>query len=96
MTCYRQLLEAHYGFTCQCSVCSLPEAELKKSDERLSEIANLYSRFKTWGNAVISGREAIDLVNRIWQIGADEGYHSERGQLAADALYVAASHSEYV
>lgn len=54
----------------------------------------LYSQFKTWAEGAISGREAIDLVNRLWQVEEEEGYHSERGQLAADAVYVAASHSE--
>ncbi|KAI0088720.1 hypothetical protein BDY19DRAFT_949358 [Irpex rosettiformis] len=90
----RQLLEAHYGFTCQCSVCSLLEAESRKSDERLSKMATLYSQFKSWAEGAITGREAIDIVNKIWQVGEEEGYHSERGQLAADAVYIAASHSD--
>ena len=38
--------------------------------------------------------EAIQHIRKIWEIEEEEGYWSERGQLAADAAYIAASHSE--
>lgn len=42
----------------------------------------------------MSGREAVEIAKEIWAIGEEEEYWSERGQLAADAAWVAASHSE--
>lgn len=57
-------------------------------------MASLYTRFSSWGTGGISGREAIEIANQIWEIGEEEGYWSERGRLAADATWVAASHSE--
>ena len=57
---------------------------------------DLFKRLGTWGRGAIDGREAIRLVKRIWTIGDEEGYTSERGRLAADAVLVAAAHSEYV
>ncbi|KAI0698086.1 hypothetical protein BC835DRAFT_688817 [Cytidiella melzeri] len=90
----RSFLQAHYGFTCQCSVCSLDAGRSQLSDARLVKMAQLYSRFKSWGDGTLSGREAIDIAGEIWRVGEEEGYHSERGQLAADATYIAASHSD--
>lgn len=57
---------------------------------------DLYKRLRTWGRGTIDGREAIRLVKQIWAIGDEEGYTSERGRLAADAMLVAAAHAEYV
>jgi hypothetical protein len=57
---------------------------------------DLYKRLGTWGRGTIDGREAIRLVKQIWAIGEEEGYTSERGRLAADAMLVAVAHAEYV
>lgn len=57
-------------------------------------MAQLKRQFGTWGNGDISGREAVEIAREIWRLGEEEGYWSERGQLAADAVWVAASHSE--
>lgn len=59
-------------------------------------MSDLYQHLATWGRSAINGREATRLVKRIWAIGEEEGYTSERGRLAADATLVAAAHSEYV
>lgn len=55
---------------------------------------DLYKSLRTWGRGAIDGREAIRLVKRIWAIGEEEGYTSERGRLAADAMIVAVAHAE--
>ncbi|KAG7088604.1 hypothetical protein E1B28_012578 [Marasmius oreades] len=88
----RAYLREHYGFECQCQVCSLSDAESKASDARLVAISDLYSRFGTWSEGSINGKQAIDIVKQIWTLGEEEGYFSERGQLAADAAWVAAAH----
>ncbi|KAF8195503.1 hypothetical protein BJ912DRAFT_957233 [Pholiota molesta] len=92
----RAYLSQQYGFHCTCDVCSLPDALSKASDERLSAISTLYEVFATWGSNTIEGPEAIDHIRKIWQLEDQEGYWSERGQLAADAAWIAAAHSESV
>lgn len=91
---HRAHLQAHYGFTCQCSVCSLPDEESKASDRRLERINELYAKFSTWQDGSLGGKQALDIAREIWAVGEEEGYWSERGQLAADAAWVAAAHSE--
>ncbi|KAF8895296.1 hypothetical protein BD779DRAFT_1498662 [Infundibulicybe gibba] len=90
----RTFLQERYGFHCTCSVCSLPDKESRASDQRLVTISDHYDRFASWGAQTISGAEAIEVVREIWALQEDEGYWSERGQLAADAAFVAASHSD--
>ncbi|KAF8073662.1 hypothetical protein FPV67DRAFT_1409441 [Lyophyllum atratum] len=90
----RALLSEHYGFTCMCRVCSLPDNESQASDKRLHDISDGYTRFATWGQKNLTGVEAIEAVRTIWSIEDEEGYWSERGRLAADAAYVAAAHSD--
>jgi len=87
-------LSQNYGFHCACDVCSLSDTQSLESDKRLTKISENYQQFATWGSRQINGIEAIRVVNRIWNIEEEEGYWSERGQLAADAAWVAASHSE--
>lgn len=57
-------------------------------------MADKWQRFAKWIDGTISGVEAIELVREIWKLGEVEGYLSERGRLAADAVWVAAGHSE--
>lgn len=93
-TWLRSFLAEQYGFECQCSVCSLPEAESRASDKKLEGISDGYERFSGWGEGRINGAEAIAHARKIWKLGEEEGYWSERGRLAADAAWVAAAHSE--
>ncbi|OSD07139.1 SET domain-containing protein [Trametes coccinea BRFM310] len=90
----REFLREHYGFECQCAVCSLPDDLSAKSDERLNAMSELYARFSSWQHERISGSEATATAVSIWRLGEEEGYWSERGQLAADVIHVAAAHSE--
>jgi hypothetical protein len=91
---YRKFLSQQYGFDCTCAVCSLGPAESKASDKRLTAISEHYRHFATWGSSSIGGVEAIATINKIWKLEDKEGYWSERGRLAADAAWIAASHSE--
>jgi hypothetical protein len=91
---YRAYLKEHYHFTCACPVCSLPDAASKESDRRLTSMSAHYARLASWGEGLIDSKNAIEEVRQIWAIGEEEGYLSERGQLASDAARVAASASE--
>ncbi|KDQ62205.1 hypothetical protein JAAARDRAFT_170436 [Jaapia argillacea MUCL 33604] len=90
----QELLQSHYAFTCSCHVCSLPAKDSLASDKRLERMAGLLKRFESWERGDVSGEEAIRIAKEIWDIGEDEGYWSERGRLAADAVWVAAAHSD--
>ncbi|KAJ7855994.1 hypothetical protein B0H14DRAFT_3448793 [Mycena olivaceomarginata] len=46
------------------------------------------------GNGAIGGVEAIRTINEIWKLEDEEGYWSERGRLAEDGAWIAASHSD--
>jgi hypothetical protein len=59
-------------------------------------MTELYGKLASWAHGSITGKQAIHLIHQIWAIGTEEGYWSERGQLAADATLVAVAHSEYV
>ncbi|KAJ7242823.1 hypothetical protein B0H12DRAFT_1023389, partial [Mycena haematopus] len=90
----REFLSQQYGFQCTCAVCSLDSAASKLSDRRLTAIARSYDHLASWGSSAISGIEAIDTINKIWKLEDEEGYWSERGRLAADGAWIAASHSD--
>ncbi|KAI0284005.1 hypothetical protein BGY98DRAFT_1093641 [Russula aff. rugulosa BPL654] len=90
----RHYLMQNYGFHCMCTYCTLSDEKSKASDVRLTTMDDLYNRLGTWGHGAIDGQEAIRLVKRIWSIGEEEGYTSERGRLAADAMVVAVAHAD--
>jgi len=92
----RNFLLQQYGFNCTCAICSLPDARSRASDKRLAHMTELSEKLARWRYANIDGDEAIEVVRKIWDVREREGYWSERGQLAADATWVAAGHSESV
>lgn len=91
---YRAYLKEHYDFHCTCAVCSMPDDISETSDARLSQIQNMHNELTQWAQGKIEGDKAIHLINEIWWVGSLEGYWSQRGRLAADAVIVALSHSE--
>jgi hypothetical protein len=70
-------LKQGYNFECECSVCTLPPEESRKSDFRLTQMAKLRTELGSWAGKEIGGEEATALVNRIWKLGEEEGYWSE-------------------
>lgn len=59
-------------------------------------MSELYKTLASWSSDTISGTQAIESIQDIWELMRAEDYASERGRLAADATVVAASHSEFV
>lgn len=57
-------------------------------------MTSLRNDLRSWASGEINGEQAIELINKIWELSEEEGYLSERGQLASDAAWVAAAHSE--
>ncbi|TFL02976.1 hypothetical protein BDV98DRAFT_591785 [Pterulicium gracile] len=93
------LLQA-YGFSCQCSTCSLAPSLSTLSDQRLEQMSLLYQRLGLWSSNPqqlrkgAEGEEAVEIARKIWSIGSEEGYVSERGQLAADVVHICLAHSD--
>jgi len=88
-------LLSHYNFNCSCSTCSLPYHLSQASDKRIEMINALYTRLSTWQDGRgVDGKEAVKIAREIWALGEEEGYWSERGQLASDMAHVAAAHSD--
>ncbi|OJT13629.1 hypothetical protein TRAPUB_9818 [Trametes pubescens] len=57
-------------------------------------MSELYAQFSGWQRGQLNGSEAAAVAISIWTLGEEEGYWSERGQLAADVVHIAAAHSE--
>lgn len=74
----------------------MPDDISEISDDRLSQLQNMQNELSQWAQGKIEGDKAIRLINEIWWVGSLEGYWSQRGRLAADAVTVALSHSESV
>lgn len=72
----------------------MPDDISQTSDVRLSQMQNMHNELAQWAQGRIEGEKAIKLINEIWWVGSLEGYWSQRGRLAADAVVVALSHSE--
>ncbi|EIW59597.1 uncharacterized protein TRAVEDRAFT_121744 [Trametes versicolor FP-101664 SS1] len=91
----RQFLLDHYGFDCRCAACRAPSDDLvARSDQRLGAMSELYAQFSGWQHGRLNGSEAAAVAISIWNLGEEEGYWSERGQLAADVVHIAAAHSD--
>jgi len=95
-------LSEQYSFNCTCTTCSLSDELSKASDERLERINELYGKMRSWKPAAgaeeikgeIDGKEVVGIGKEIWKLADEEGYLSERGQLASDMAHVAAAHSD--
>jgi hypothetical protein len=59
-------------------------------------MSELYAAFAGWGTGQLSSSKAADVARKIWRVGGEEGYTSERGRLAADVAHVAAAAGECV
>lgn len=90
----RAYLQDHYDFHCTCAVCSMPDDISVISDDRLTQMQDMQSKLAQWAQGEIEGDKAISIINEIWWVGSLEGYWSQRGRLAADAVTVALSHSD--
>ncbi|KAH7098057.1 SET domain-containing protein [Auriculariales sp. MPI-PUGE-AT-0066] len=91
----RAYLKKVYNFDCECSACTRTPSELAASDKRMHEHRDLMRKFASWGRKEITGKEAIAVGKRIWNIRYNEEnppYASTKGQLLADMAHVCAAH----
>jgi hypothetical protein len=84
----RAHLHKNYGFTCTCPICSLPDEESKKMDEKLLQFVPLYSTFHGY-NSDVPPVEAMNAMRDLWKLALETDYVGERGKWAQDASYAA-------
>ncbi|KIO28086.1 hypothetical protein M407DRAFT_72305 [Tulasnella calospora MUT 4182] len=90
----RKILKEKYQFDCQCASCTLPADLSLKCDGRLSSINGLFEQLMGWNTNSLSGKQVIEIVNKIWALAEEENLSSQFGELAGLGAMVAAAHSE--
>lgn len=89
-------LARRYNFTCTCARCSRSPVDRNISDERMREYARLSETVGSqWPKGAMSGTEAIEHFKKMLKILELEEVLFGRGQIARDAIQVAAGHSDY-
>jgi len=87
------LLRSRYHFTCSCSVCSLPKAEMTLSDSRRVKVNELWEKVP-----MFRPNQTIQRLNTIVQainLLKDEGYAADYDDFTNDAAIICAYHSDY-
>ena len=87
-------LRTHYHFTCECSACSLSEAESKMSDarrQRVYEIWESLGRFST-----TQGAQCLTVIVEAIHLLQEEGYLSDADDFTDKAGFFSAFHSDWV
>ena len=87
------LLRSRYHFTCSCSVCSLPKAEITLSDSRRVKVNELWEKVP-----MFRPNQTIQRLNTIAQainLLKEEGYAADYDDFTNDAAIICAYHSDY-
>lgn len=91
----QKTLKQHFGFACQCNLCSLPSAEQKSSDDRLRKAQELDEAIGNPNRVRQTPEKALQDCRALEQI-----YHEERimdlrlPRLYHDAFQICAMHSD--
>jgi hypothetical protein len=81
------------GFTCVCSVCTLPQTEIEKSDKRRREINALWISVPNF-TPLESSRRILASV-RALRLMREEGYCADADDFTNDAAWTCAFHSDW-
>jgi hypothetical protein len=65
-------LRSKYNFECKCAICTLPENESRKLDEKIVAMTQLNAELEK----TVDGLETVKLVNRILQLMEEAGVSS--------------------
>ncbi|KAK3369419.1 hypothetical protein B0T24DRAFT_632540 [Lasiosphaeria ovina] len=87
----RRTLSTSFKFTCACELCSLPPAQRRQSDARLSRIQDLDTQISTtlWGDNV-KEKQALRLVRSVLNLFREEGiWDAGIGRAYYDAYQIA-------
>ncbi|KAF8261994.1 hypothetical protein EI94DRAFT_1789171 [Lactarius quietus] len=89
-----KLRDSHH-FTCACSVCSLPEAESKKSDARRVKTDEVWDTVQNV-RASLQGTQVLDDIVEALHLLMQEGYLADTQEFTRYAAIVCAHHSDVV
>ena len=88
-------LRTTYHFTCACSVCSLPEAESKRSDARRQRVAELLEDIRDL-NGPYEGVQCLNAVVEAIRLLREDGYLADMHDFTKKAGPICATHSDWV
>ncbi|KAF8257875.1 hypothetical protein EI94DRAFT_1691960 [Lactarius quietus] len=91
----QDILHAQFHFTCACSVCSLPEAESKKSDARRVKL-NALREIINQSYALSQGIQRLNIIVEAARLLKEEGYLADADEFTKDAGVICAFHSDWV
>ena len=87
-------LRSRYHFTCECSVCSLPEAEVKKSDARRQRLHAIWESLNRF--TMTQGAQCLKVIVEAIHLLGEEGYLSDSDDFTDKAGWFCALHSDWV
>ena len=90
-------LRNHLHFTCECSACSLSEAEAKTSDARRNRVYEITQSFKKLG--LMGLTQGVQILNDIVEaihLLQEEGYLADADDFTNEAGPICAFHSDWV
>ncbi|KAE8446804.1 hypothetical protein EG329_011581 [Mollisiaceae sp. DMI_Dod_QoI] len=91
----KQILKDHFEFDCTCELCSLPEHELRASDERLARAEKLDETIGDSRNVHSSPDEVMKSARTLFNIYEEEGIKDGRlSRLYYDLFQMCNMHSD--
>ena len=92
-------LHNHLHFTCECSACSLSEAEAKRSDARRDRVYEIMQSFRGLTLGKMSLTQGVQILNDIVEaihLLQEEGYLADADDFTNEAGPICAFHSDWV
>ncbi|KAF8259301.1 hypothetical protein EI94DRAFT_1790574 [Lactarius quietus] len=83
-------------FTCACTICSLSEAESKKSDSRRMKINKVWETVQKVDPSPSQGNQVLDDIVEALHLLMQEGYLADTDDFSDYAASVCALHSDFV
>jgi SET domain len=91
----QQILKTYFGFTCTCPLCSLPEDQLKASDERMTEAEELDDTIGDSKKVRFHASEVLACCHRLSKIFEKEEVKDDRlSRLYFDCFQVCNMHGD--
>ncbi|KAF8257075.1 hypothetical protein EI94DRAFT_81785 [Lactarius quietus] len=91
----RAFLRHWYHFNCACSICSLSEAEYKKSDIRRVKANELREKILSYNPSPLRGKQLLNVIVEGIHLFQEEGYLADTDDFTIYAGIVCALHSDW-
>ncbi|PMD21115.1 SET domain-containing protein [Hyaloscypha hepaticicola] len=91
----KKILKMYFGFDCTCALCSLPEEQLKKGDERMVEAEELDETIGDSKKVRFHAAEVLACCHQLARIYEEEGVKDDRlSRLYFDCFQVCNMHGD--